>query len=203
MLRPVLVLLAAFTVVTGLAYPGVLTALAQVAFPSQANGSVLVRGGLPTGSALVGQPFSEARYFWSRPSATTPAPYDGRASAATNLGPSNPALAEAIRGRVEALRAAGPTDATPVPVDLVTASGSGLDPHLSPAAALRQAPRVAAVRGLPLATVRELVDRHVEAPLLGTFGAPRVNVLVLNLALDDLAGRGVDAVGIEARGPHP
>ena len=185
MLRPALTLLAAFTSITGLAYPGLLTVAAQLAFRSQANGSVVARDGRPAGSALVGQPFADPRYFWGRPSATSPAPYDGRASAASNLGPSNPALAAAVRERVAALRAADPANVAPVPVDLVTASGSGLDPHVSPAGALYQVRRVAAARGLPPEAVRALVERRIEEPLLGLFGARRVNVLALNLALDD------------------
>jgi potassium-transporting ATPase KdpC subunit len=203
MLRTALTLLAAFTVLTGLAYPALLTGAAQLFLRAQANGSVVTRAGRPAGSALVGQAFSDPRYFWGRPSATAPAPYDGRASAASNLGPANPALAAAIRGRIAALRAADPGNDAPVPVDLVTASASGLDPHLSPAGALFQAGRVAAARGLPAAEVRALIERHVEPPLAGVFGAARVNVLALNLALDDLPARGLDAGSTEARGPLP
>ncbi|GAO03801.1 potassium-transporting ATPase subunit KdpC [Anaeromyxobacter sp. PSR-1] len=203
MIRPALVLLAAFTLLTGLAYPALLTATAQLAFPAQANGSVLARDGAPVGSALVGQPLSDARYFWGRPSATAPGPYDGRASGASNLGPSNPALVAAVRDRIAVLRASDPGNPAPVPVDLVTASASGLDPHLSPAAALYQVRRVAKARGMPAAEVRALVERHVEPPLLGIFGAPRVNVLALDLALDDLCGRGIDAGRTGARRPHP
>lgn len=203
MLRPALTLLATFTVLTGLAYPALLAAAAHLASPAQSRGSVVVSGGRPVGSALVGQPFSDPRYFWGRPSATTPSPYDGRASAASNLGPTNPALTEAIRARLAALRAADPGNAAPVPVDLVTASGSGLDPHLSPAGALYQVGRVAAARGLPPDSVRALVERHVEPPFLRIFGAPRVNVLSLNLALDGLSGQGVDTGGTAARGAQP
>lgn len=203
MIRSALVLLAAFTVLTGLGYPALLTAAAQLLLPAQANGSVLARDGRPAGSALVGQPFSDPRYFWGRPSATAPVPYDGRSSAGSNLGPSSPALAEAVRARVAALRAAAPGHLAPVPVDLVTASASGLDPHLSPAAALYQVARVAEARGLAAADVRALVERHVEPPLLGLFGAPRVNVLALDLALDELAAQGVDAGRGRARGLHP
>jgi K+-transporting ATPase ATPase C chain len=187
MLRPALVLLAAFTLLTGAAYPAAVTALAQLLFRAGANGSAVVRGGLPIGSALLGQAASSPRRFWGRPSATAPLLYDGRASAASNLGPSSPALAGAVRARIAALRAADPANGAPVPVDLVTASGSGLDPHVSPAAALYQVGRVARARDLPEVRVRELVLAHVEPPLLGVFGAPRVNVLLLNLALDDLA----------------
>lgn len=203
MLRPAVAMLAAFTLLTGLAYPALLTAAAQRLFPFQANGSVLSRDARPAGSALIGQPFRDPRYFWGRPSATAPIPYDGRASAASNLGPSSPALAEAVRGRVAALRAADPGNAEPVPVDLVTASASGLDPHLSPAGALYQVRRVAAARGLPAAEVRTLVERHVEPPLLGLFGAPRVNVLALDLALDALEASRVDAGTTEAGEPEP
>jgi K+-transporting ATPase ATPase C chain len=203
MLRPALVLLAAFTVLTGLAYPAALTAIAGAAFPGRSRGSVVSRGEQPIGSALIGQPFSGAGYFWSRPSATAPSPYDGRSSGGSNLGPTNPALAEAIRARVAALRAADPGSDAPVPVDLVTASGSGLDPHLSPAGALFQVDRIAAARGLPPEAIRSLVLRHVEEPLLGLFGARRVNVLALNRALDGLSGRGVHSEDTAARGPRP
>jgi K+-transporting ATPase ATPase C chain len=203
MLRPAVALVAAFTLLTGLAYPALLTAAAQLLFPFQANGSVLSRAARPAGSALIGQSFRDPRYFWGRPSSTAPVPYDGRGSAASNLGPSNPALAEAVRGRVAALRAADPGNDDPVPVDLVTASASGLDPHLSPAAALYQVRRVAAARALPAAAVRALVERHVEPPLLGLFGAPRVNVLALDRALDALDAPGVDAGGAEAGVPEP
>jgi K+-transporting ATPase ATPase C chain len=188
MLRPALVLLAAFTALTGIVYPTALTGLARAIFPRQAGGSVLPgHAGVPAGSALVGQPFSDPRWFWGRPSATTPVPYEGRASAGSNLGPSNPALHEAVKARIAALREADPGAGAPVPVDLVTASASGLDPHVSPAAALYQAPRVARARGLPPARVRALVERRIERPTLGILGAPRVNVLELNLALDAIA----------------
>jgi K+-transporting ATPase ATPase C chain len=187
MLRPALVLLAAFTVLTGLAYPAAMTGIARLLLPQQAGGSIVVHGGTPAGSALVGQPFRDPRWFWGRPSATAPIPYDGRASTGSNLGPSNPALHDAVKARVAALRAADPGNDAPVPVDLVTASGSGLDPHVSPAAALYQVARVARVRGLPPERVRALVEERVEHPPLGLLGAPRVNVLALNLALDDLS----------------
>jgi len=185
-LRSTLVLLAAFTLLLGGAYPAAVTVVAQALFPGRANGSVLRADGRAAGSELVGQPFADPRVFWGRPSATAPVPYDGRASSGSNLGPSSPALADAVRARIAALRAADPGNAAPVPVDLVTASGSGLDPHESPAAALWQVPRVARARGLPEERVRSLVEAHVEPPLLGLFGAPRVNVLALNLALDGL-----------------
>jgi K+-transporting ATPase ATPase C chain len=184
MFRPALVLLAAFTALLGVAYPAAVTGLAQLLFPRAANGSVVVERGAVAGSALVGQPFSSPRYFWGRPSATTPVAYDGRASSGSDLGPSSPALAERVAARVAALRAAGPDRDGPVPVDLVTASGSGLDPDISVAAALYQVERVARARGLDPARVRALVDRHAQGRVLGVLGAPRVNVLALNLSLD-------------------
>lgn len=186
MLRASLVLLAAFTALTGLAYPLAVTGAARVLFPRQAGGSVLVRGGAPVGSTLIGQAFSDPRWFWGRPSATAPVPCDGLASGGSNLGPTNPALLDAVRARVAALRAAEPGNGAPVPVELVTASGSGLDPHLSPAGALYQVPRVARARGLPEGRVRALVEARVERPL-AVLGPPHVNVLELNLALDALA----------------
>ena len=173
-----------FTVITGVAYPLIVTGIAQVAFNDQANGSLLRDGDKVVGSRLIGQPFSDAKYFWSRPSATSPVPYNGGASSGSNQGPTNPALKEAVEGRVKALREAGSDASKRVPVDLVTASGSGLDPHISPAAAEYQIPRVAKVRNLPEEKVRELVQRHTEGRQLGFLGEPRVNVLTLNLALD-------------------
>jgi potassium-transporting ATPase KdpC subunit len=182
--RTAVVVLAALTLVTGLAYPALVTAIAQAVFPHQANGSLIVKDGTPIGSALIGQPFDDPKYFWSRPSGTSPFAYNAGASSGSNLGPTNPALTEAVQGRVEALRAADPGNTDPVPVDLVTASGSGLDPHISPAAALYQVRRVAKARHLEEQAVRELVERHVEGRQLGVLGEPRVNVLALNLALD-------------------
>ncbi len=182
--RPSLVLLALFTALTGLAYPLLVTAVAQAAWPAAANGSLLRRGERVVGSAWIGQPFDDPRYVWSRPSATTPFAYNAAASAGSNLGPLNPALREAVAARVRALRAADPGNDAPVPVDLVTASASGLDPELSVAGALYQAPRVARARGLPAERLRELVQRSVLPRWLGVFGEPRVNVLRLNLALD-------------------
>lgn len=201
MIRAALALLATLTVLTGVAYPAALIAVAGILFREQSRGSVVLRDGEPIGAALVGQPFSDPRYFWGRPSATGPVPYDGRASTGSNQGPTSPALADAVRSRLAALRAADPSAGVPVPVDLVTASGSGLDPHLSPAGALYQVGRVALARGLPLEAVRALVERHVERPLLGVFGAPRVNVLALNLALDGLSQQGVHSGPIT--GAHP
>jgi K+-transporting ATPase ATPase C chain len=182
-LRPALVLLAALTLLTGVAYPLLVTGVAQAAFPRQANGSLVVREGKPVGSSLIGQPFDDPKYFWSRPSGTSPA-YNAAASSGTNLGPTNPALTDAVKQRIDALRAADPDSAGPVPVDLVTASGSGLDPHISPAAALFQAHRVAKARGMSEEAVRALVAAQTEDRSLGTFGEAGVNVLALNLALD-------------------
>jgi K+-transporting ATPase ATPase C chain len=189
-LRPAFTLLALFTLLLGLAYPALVTGVAQLVAPFQANGSILREGGKAVGSALIGQPFSDPRYFWGRPSATAPIPYDATASTGSNLGPTNPALADAVRTRVAALRAADPGNAAAVPVDLVTTSASGLDPHISPAAALYQVPRVARARGLAETDVRRLVKRHVEGSTLGVLGEPRVNVLELNLALDRLGRTG-------------
>ena len=182
--RTAIVMLAALTVVTGLIYPLVITGVAQIAFPSQANGSLIVKDGKAVGSSLIGQPFDDPKYFWARPSATSPFPNNAAASSGSNQGPTSPNLHAAVQGRVEALRAADPGNTTPVPVDLVTASASGLDPHISPAAALYQVPRVARERKLDVETVRTLVERHIEGRTLGTLGEPRVNVLALNLALD-------------------
>jgi potassium-transporting ATPase KdpC subunit len=172
------------TVITGVLYPLLVTGIAQVAFPKQANGSLIEKDGKVLGSSLIGQPFSDPKYFWSRASATSPMPYNGGSSSGSNQGPTNPALKEAVEGRVKALRDAGGDPSKPVPVDLVTASGSGLDPHISPAAADYQAARVAKVRGLPEAKVRELVAQNTEGRQLGFLGEPRVNVLRLNLSLD-------------------
>ena len=181
--RPLLVFFLVLTLVTGLAYPLVVTVAAQALFPVQAAGSLIVRNGKPVGSALIGQNFSDPKHFWGRPSATSPMPYNAAASSGSNQGPLNPALTDAVKGRVEALRAAEPGNTAPVPVDLVTASASGLDPHISPAAALYQVARVARARSLPPEKVRALVNQHIEAPLLGILGEPRVHVLQLNLAL--------------------
>jgi potassium-transporting ATPase KdpC subunit len=191
-LRPALVSLGIFTILTGLVYPLVVTGLAQVIFPSQANGSLIVRNGQPVGSALIGQSFDDPKYFWGRLSATSPAPYTAfngdklTGSSGSNYGPLNPALLEAVQARIKALQEADPDNKAPIPVDLVTASGSGLDPHMSPAAAAYQVGRVAQARGLRADAVRQLVAQHTEGRTLGLLGEPRVNVLALNLALDDL-----------------
>ena len=182
--RPALVMLLVFTVLTGILYPLAVTGIAQVVFPSQANGSLIWQDGQAVGSRLIGQSFDAPEYFWGRLSATGPYPNNAAASSGSNLGPLNPALKEAVEARVKALRAADPDNARPVPVDLVTASASGLDPHISPAAALYQAPRVATVRGIDVATVKALIDQHTEGRTLWILGEPRVNVLELNLALD-------------------
>jgi potassium-transporting ATPase KdpC subunit len=191
-LRPALVALGIFTILTGLVYPLVVTGLAQVIFPRQANGSLIVRNGQPVGSALIGQSFDDPKYFWGRLSATSPAPYTAfngdklTGSSGSNYGPLNPALLEAVQTRIKALQEADPTNTAPIPVDLVTASGSGLDPHMSPAAAAYQVGRVAQARGLRADAVRQLVAQHTEGRTLGLLGEPRVNVLALNLALDDV-----------------
>src|SRR5262245_22683 len=182
--RAAIVSLVLFTAVTGVAYPALVTVIAQVVFPRQANGSLIVQDGKVVGSTLIGQPFDDPKYFWSRPSATSPFGYNAGASGASNLSPTNADLIKAVQGRVDALRAADPGNASPVPVDLVTASGSGLDPHISPAAALYQVSRVARARKLDEAVVRRLVDKNTEGRQLGLLGEPRVNVLALNLALD-------------------
>lgn len=186
-LRPALMAFAAFTVITGLLYPLAVTAAAQVAFPQQANGSIIVQNDKLVGSSLIGQPFDDPKYFWGRLSATSPFPYNAAASSGSNLGPSNPSLVQNVQARLDALHAADPGNTYPVPVDLVTASGSGLDPQISPAAAEYQVARVARARGMDPAFVRTLVGRYTEARLLGVFGEPRVNVLLLNLALDNLS----------------
>ena len=183
-LRPALVLLITLSVLTGLIYPAVVTGVAQLVFPRQANGSLIVKDGKVVGSSLIGQPFDDPKYFWGRPSATSPFPYNAASSSGSNQGPTNPALHEAVKGRVAALRAADPDNKAPVPVDLVTASSSGLDPHISPAAALYQVGRVAKARRMEEAAVRRLVEQHTEGRQLGFLGELRVNVLALNLALD-------------------
>jgi potassium-transporting ATPase KdpC subunit len=179
-------LLLAFTVLCGVAYPLLVTAVARAAFIPKAHGSLIIESGRVKGSSLVGQPFEDPRFFWGRPSATSPA-YNGSASGGSNLGPTNPALIEAISGRVKALREADPSDDRPVPTELVTASASGLDPHLSPSAAEFQAARVARARGLTEEEVRRLILEHTDGPQFGLLGEPVVNVLRLNLALEKAA----------------
>jgi potassium-transporting ATPase KdpC subunit len=185
-LRPALVLLLLLTVLTGIVYPLLVTGVAQALFPRQAAGSLILRGGHAVGSRLIGQSFSDPGHFWSRPSATTPQPYNGTGSTGSNLGPLNPALSDAVKERLAALRAADPGNSAPAPVDLVTASASGLDPEISVAAAEYQAARIARARSLPVERVRALIAAHTEGRLLGVLGEPRINVLELNLALDAL-----------------
>ncbi len=183
--KPAVILFALLTVLTGVIYPVVVTGLAQLLFPNQANGSLMKAGnGKPTGSSLIGQPFSSPGHFWGRPSATGPFPNNAGASSGSNLGPTNPALVDAVKARIDALKAADPDNKAPVPVDLITASGSGLDPHISPAAADYQVNRVAKAHKIDPAKLREMVQTHTEARQWGVFGEPRVNVLSLNLALD-------------------
>lgn len=184
LIRPAISLFALLSVVTGLLYPGLVTGVAQLAFPSAAKGSLIVKDGKPVGSELIGQNFTEPKYFWGRPSATGPMPYNAAASSGSNQGPLNPALTDAVKARVEALLAADPGNKRTVPIDLVTASASGLDPHISPAAADYQADRVARVRQIDATLVRQLIAQHTEGRELGVFGEPRVHVLKLNLALD-------------------
>jgi potassium-transporting ATPase KdpC subunit len=185
-LRPAIVVFAALSVLTGLLYPLVVTGAAKAVFPQEAAGSLVQRSGQTVGSSLIGQNFADPGHFWGRPSATTPMPYNATASGGSNQGPLNPALNEAIKARVEALRAADPGNTAMVPVDLVTTSASGLDPHISPAAAQYQVARVARVRNLQAEKVTALVEKHTERPFLGLLGEARVNVLALNLALDDV-----------------
>ncbi len=185
-LRPAITLLIVMIVITGIAYPLAVTGVAKVLFPSQAAGSLILKDGKPVGSRLIGQPFSDPQYFWSRPSATSSQPYNGLASGGSNLGPLNPALTDAVKARIAALKAADPSNRAPIPVDLVTASGSGLDPDISLAAAYYQADRIARVRHLSLDRVRALIAAHAKRPWLSVLGEPRVNVLELNLALDGM-----------------
>ena len=183
-LRPAIVSLIALTLLTGVLYPVAVTGIAQLIFPGQANGSLILKGGKPVGSSLIGQAFDDPKYFWGRPSATSPFPNNAGSSGGSNLGPTNPDLQKAVQGRIDALKAADPGNTAPIPVDLVTASGSGLDPHISPAAALYQVQRVAKVRGLSEEKVRVLVTQYTRGRQFGFLGEPGVNVLTLNLALD-------------------
>jgi K+-transporting ATPase ATPase C chain len=185
-LRPLLVIFIALTLLTGLAYPFLVTGLAKTLFPAQANGSLVERNGKPVGSLLIGQNFTDPGHFWGRPSATSPQPNNGASSGGSNLGPLNPALVEAVQGRVQALKTADPGNTSPVPVDLVTASASGLDPHISLAAAQYQTRRVAQARKVEESKVALLVEQATERPLLGIFGESVVNVLRLNLSIDAL-----------------
>ncbi len=183
-LKPAFILLALLSALLGLAYPALVTGLAQVLMPQQANGSLVKRGDKIVGSVLIGQQFSAPKYFWGRPSATAPQPYNGAQSGGSNHGPLNPALQAAVQARIAALKAADPSQTAPIPVDLVTASASGLDPHISSAAAQWQASRVARARGWPLPRVAALIAQHTEGRQWGFLGEARVNVLLLNLALD-------------------
>ncbi len=191
-LKSAIIVLALLTLITGIIYPLLVTVIAQVAFPAQANGSLIVRDGKALGSALIGQSFDDPKYFWGRLSATSTYPYNAfnadalTASSGSNYGPLNPDLMKAVQGRIDALKAADPGNTQPIPVDLVTASGSGLDPDISPAAAAYQVARVARARGLDVSVVQQLVAQHTEGRDLGILGEPRVNVLELNLALDSL-----------------
>jgi potassium-transporting ATPase KdpC subunit len=186
LLRPAVTLFILLSIITGLIYPLLVTGIGQALFPAQAAGSLIERDGQPIGSRLIGQNFTDPKYFWGRPSATGPYPYNAAASGGSNLGPLNPALKEAVESRIAALRAADPGNTAPVPVDLVTASASGLDPHISPAAADYQMARVARARELAPEIVRNLVIQQTEERQWRIFGEPRVNVLALNLALDQL-----------------
>jgi K+-transporting ATPase ATPase C chain len=185
LLRSAVSLFAVLTLLTGVVYPLAVTGLGQLLFPHAANGSIMAVNGKPAGSELVGQQFTSPAYFWSRPSATGPYPYNAAASSGSNLGPLNPALTDAVKARIKALRAADPGNDKPVPVDLVTASASGLDPDISLAAAYYQATRVANARKLSLEQVKTLIEQHAKRPWLGILGEPRVNALALNLALDN------------------
>jgi K+-transporting ATPase ATPase C chain len=186
LIRPAIVLFLILTVITGVVYPLAVTGVARLIFPNQAGGSLIYRDGKAVGSRLIGQSFTDPKYFWSRPSATAPQPYNGMASSGSNLGPLNPALTDAVRARIEALRAVDPANTAPIPVDLVTASASGLDPEISIAAANYQAARVARARAVPPEAVRALISSHAQGRWLGVLGEPRINVLELNLAVDTL-----------------
>jgi K+-transporting ATPase ATPase C chain len=185
-LRSATILLLLLTALTGFIYPVVVTGIAQLLFPAQANGSLIIKNGKVVGSPLIGQPFDDPKYFWSRPSATGPFPYNAAASSGSNLGPTNPDLLKGVADRVAVLKKADPENTAPVPVDLVTASGSGLDPHITPAAAFYQVSRVAKARGMSSERLRQLIAEHTEGRQFGILGESRVNVLQLNLALDSL-----------------
>jgi potassium-transporting ATPase KdpC subunit len=183
-IKPALLIFVLLTILTGVIYPLLVTVLAQAIFPAKANGSLIYRDGKVVGSALIGQPFDDPKYFWSRPSATTPMPYNAASSSGSNLGPTNPALAEAVKSRIATLKAADPDNKLPIPIDLVTTSASGLDPHISPAAAEYQIHRVANARKIDVEKVRQLVAQHIEQRTIGLLGEPRINVVELNLDLD-------------------
>lgn len=183
-LKPAVISFVGLTLITGIIYPLVVTGISQATMPEQSNGSLIEKDGKPVGSHLIGQNFSGPKYFWGRPSATSPMPYNASASSGSNLGPTNPALIDAVKSRVQALKDADPTNTAPIPVDLVTASSSGLDPEISPAAAAYQIGRVARARGLDPARVKQLVEEHTRPRQFGILGEPGVNVLELNLALD-------------------
>ena len=184
LLRPAVSLFVLLSFITGVVYPLATTGIARVIFPHQAAGSIIILNGKAVGSSLIGQNFTDPKYFWGRPSATAPQPYNGTASGGSNLGPLNPALTDAVKSRIDALKAADPANTMPIPADLVTDSGSGLDPHISLEAAEYQAPRIAKARGIPIEKVNELIVQHTIGRQWGIFGEPRVNVLELNLALD-------------------
>jgi K+-transporting ATPase ATPase C chain len=186
--RQAFLMIAGMTILTGVIYPLAMTAVAQIAMPARANGSRIERSGRLIGSEWIGQRFAEPKYFWGRPSATVPNPYQAEASSGSNLSPAGEVFREQVFARLEALRKADPGSGDPVPVDLVTASGSGLDPHISPEAAYYQASRVAEARGVPIDRIRELINARLEPPFWGFLGEPRVNVLLLNLDLDEAAG---------------
>lgn len=188
-----------FTVIAGFIYPLVVTGIAQLLFPFQANGSIIVQNDKPVGSSLIGQPFSDPGYFWGRPSSTSPYPYNARSSSGSNSGQSNPALLKAVQERILRLKAVDPVNDKPVPVDLITSSGSGLDPHISPAAAGYQVKRVASSRGIDEAKVRALIAAHTEGRAFGILGEPAVNVLKLNLAIDELRELRRDNISISQR----
>ncbi len=184
LIRPTIVSLFIFSVIAGGLYPMTVTALAQLFFPEQANGSIIMKDNKPAGSSLIGQPFDDPKYFWGRPSATAPFPYNSASSGGSNLSQTNPDLVKQAKGRIDALREADPQSATQVPIDLATASGSGLDPHISPAAAEYQVKRIAGARGIDESAVRSFVAKYTDGRQFGILGEPRVNVLKLNLALD-------------------
>lgn len=186
MMRPALLLTLLLTVITGVMYPALMTGIAQLIFPFQANGSLVEVRGTAYGSTLIGQPFSDPRYFWSRPSATSPTPYNAAASSGSNVGPTNPALIDTVKARIQKLREADPQNNLPIPVDLVTSSASGLDPHISIAAARYQASRIARLRNLPMDNILSLINQYTEYRSFGVLGEPGVNVLKLNMALDHL-----------------